>query len=65
MISESDVKHLECVEHNSFFPIGRLYQNVFNQLLERGLVDITINNSFIISDEGKIELNLFREHNPK
>jgi hypothetical protein len=59
-ISDSDAQHLECVEHASFQPIGWLYTNVFEDLLERGLVTMTVSNGYIITDHGAEELNRWR-----
>ena len=60
MISDSDAKHLECVERAAFQPIGWLYQGIFERLLERGLVDITVSYAYIISDYGAAQLEAFR-----
>jgi hypothetical protein len=62
MISESDARHLECVERASFQPVGWLYLRVFDDLLQRGLVTITVTEAYIISDHGADELKKFREH---
>ena len=60
MISDSDAKHLECVERAAFQPIGWLYQGIFERLLERGLVAITVSDAYIISDYGAAQLEAFR-----
>jgi hypothetical protein len=65
MINESDVKHLECVEHTSFQPIGWLYRDVFADLHQRGLVSLTMSDAYIISDHGVDELKKFREAHVK
>jgi len=64
-ISDSDVKHLECVEHASFQPIGWLYTNVFEDLLRKGLVTMTVSSAYIISDHGAEELKRWRERGPR
>jgi hypothetical protein len=61
MISESDAGHIECVEHASFQPSSWLYERVFADLLQRGLVTLTATGAYIISDHGAIELKKFRE----
>lgn len=65
MINESDARHLECVERESFQPIGWLYGGIFAQLYERGLVTITVSNSYVISNHGADELKKFRSANSK
>jgi len=60
MISESDVKHLECVVRTSFQPIGWLYQGVYADLHQRGLVSLTMSEAYILSDHGADELKKFR-----
>ena len=62
MITDSDASHLECVEHESFNPIGWLYTNVFSSLYERHLVTITKSGAYIISELGIEELKNYREH---
>jgi hypothetical protein len=61
MISEADARHLECVETKSFQPKGWLYAGIFAELHRRGLVSITVSDSYIISDLGVAELKKFRE----
>lgn len=60
MISESDAKYLECVEHASFHPIGWLYEGVFEDLRQRRLVTKTVTDAYIINDLGAEELRKFR-----
>jgi hypothetical protein len=60
-ISDSDAKHLECVERVSFQPIGWLYTRVFEDLYERYLVTMTVSGAYIISDRGASELKKWRE----
>jgi hypothetical protein len=60
VISDSDATHLECVEQASFSPIGWLYRGVFDALLERGLVTMTVSGGYIISDYGAAELAQWR-----
>lgn len=61
MISDSDARHLECVERASFQPIGWLYTSVFEDLLQKGLVTMTVSNAYIISDYGAGELKKWRD----
>ena len=61
MITATDAQYLECVERESFQPIGWLYRRIFIGLLERGLVSITVSQSYIISDHGADELRKFRQ----
>jgi hypothetical protein len=65
MISDSDARHLEYVERSSFQPIGWLYGNLFADLLQRGLVNLTASNAYIISDFGADQLKKWRESSPR
>jgi hypothetical protein len=60
-ISDSDARHLECVERASFRPIGWLYTGIFEDLYAKGLVTMTVSEAYIISDHGASELKKWRE----
>lgn len=64
MIKDSDIPYLECVERTSFAPIGWLYERVYEDLRERGLVSYTVTGGFIISDSGARQLAGWRVSHP-
>lgn len=57
----ADVPYLEAVEKTSFTPIGWLYGNIYEGLLQRGLVTMTTSfGAYVISDWGMQQLTAWR-----
>lgn len=62
MVNASTASYLEVVERGPFCPIGWLYERVYRNLLEQGLVTYHL-DGYRISQVGKAELDLFRRTN--
>jgi hypothetical protein len=51
-IEDGDVKYLEAIEHEPFYPGGQLYTSVLEGLVERGLAKHFGFGGYKISDGG-------------